>query len=259
MVGATERQNGSTAGQSVAHFPLFYLNPQPITLDRHLKAGVNELTGLHFARPTNSIPLNAIEFQEAARSYPIVFTSGAEPMPVVLVGLENENYFLDISGRWRQDCYIPAYVRKYPFALMESPDRQQWILCIDEGAQNFASSSPVHPFYAEDGKPGEIAQRALDFCSAFQQHYRFTRDFVQGLMEQKLLVDRVSTLTLPDGSNVNLRGFMTIDEEKFQKLPDDIYLEWRRLDWISLIHTCLMSQANWKYLASMATGDIKPA
>jgi hypothetical protein len=250
------RHNGTTTGQTAAHHPLFYVSPQPITLDRHAAAGLNDLPNLNFARGTNSIPLNAVEFSEAARSYPIVFTSGAEPMPVALVGLENENYFLDTAGRWREDSYIPAYVRKYPFALMESPDRQQWILCVDEAAQNYAASAPKMPFYVE-GKAGEVSQRALDFCSAFQQHYRFTRDFVQGLMDQNLLVERVSTLTLPDGAQVNLRGFMTIDEEKFQKLPDDIYLDWRKLDWISLIHASLLSQVNWKYLAALATGQVK--
>lgn len=250
------RQNGTNAAQTAAHHPLFYVSPQPITLDRHAEAGLNDLPSLAFARATNSIPINAIEFAESARSYPIVFTSGPEPMPVVLVGLESENYFLGTDGRWREDNYIPAYVRKYPFALMESPDRQQWILCVDEGAQNYASASPKMPFYV-DGNAGEVAQRALDFCSAFQQHYRFTRDFVQALIAQNLLVERVSTLTLADGGQVNLRGFMTIDEDRFQKLPNDIYLDWRKLDWISLIHISLTSQVNWKYLASMATGQVK--
>lgn len=257
MAVAAGRTNGSTTKATpAAPQPLFYISPEPITLERHAEAGLQEVANLNFARATNSIPLNAIEFSEAARSYPIVFTSGSEPMPVALVGLENENYFLDISGKWREDSYIPAYVRKYPFALMESPDRQQWILCVDEGAQHFTTQTPQNPFYA-DGKPAELATRALDFCSAFQQHYRLTQDFVAALQSQKLLIERVSTLTLPDGASVNLRGFMTIDEEKFLKLPDDIYLEWRRLDWITLIHSVLLSQVNWKYLAAMATGVLK--
>jgi hypothetical protein len=257
MVGAKERHNGTTTGASpVSQLPLFYKSPQPITLDRHAEAGIGVLSHFSFARPTNSIPLNAIEFAEAARSYPIVFTAGEDNMPVALVGLESENYFLTIAGQWRSDAYIPAYVRKYPFALMESPDRQQWILCIDEAAENFAAQQPAHPFYVE-GKAAEVAQRALDFCSAYQQHYRLTRDFVEALKEQELLVERVSTLALPDGSSVNLRGFMTIDEEKFRQLPDEIYLDWRKLDWISLIHACLFSQVNWKYLAALATGDTK--
>lgn len=255
MVGAAERMNGTESGRSAARHPLFYVSPQPITLERHATAGLSDELPLNFARGTNSIPLNAIEFGEACRSFPIVFAVGEEPMPVALVGLESENYFINIAGHWKADAYIPAYIRKYPFALMESPDKQQWILCIDEAATNFRKEAPKFPFYV-DGKPGDVAQRALDFCSAYQQHHRITRDFVQGLIQQNLLVERVSTMTLPDGSNVNLRGFMVIDEERFRKLPDDIYLEWRRLDWIPLIDACLLSQNNWKYLAAMATGEI---
>ncbi|MBY0356177.1 MAG: SapC family protein [Rickettsiales bacterium] len=256
MASSGRQNNGEKSVVSATSHPLFYSAPCPITLERHATAGLHEGENLNYARATNSIPLNAIEFAEAARSYPIVFTSGAEPMPVALVGLENENYFINIAGRWREDCYVPAYVRKYPFALMESPDRQQWILCVDEAAKNFAATAAAHPFYHEQ-QAAEITTRALDFCTAFQQHYRMTRDFVQGLVEQKLLVERVSTLKLPDGSSVNLRGFMTIDEERFQKLSDEIYLDWRRLDWIALIHMTLQSSVNWKYIAAMATGELK--
>ena len=256
MTEAAGRKNGIDPERTAANSPLFFHSPQPITLERHAQAGLSDELQLNFARGTNSLPLNAIEFSEACRTYPIVFTAGEDPMPVVLVGLENENYFIDIAGHWKTDAYIPAYVRKYPFALMESPDKQQWILCVDEKSPNFRAESAKHPFY-NDGQAAEISQRALDFCSAFQQHHRFTRDFMQALIEQKLLVERVSTLTLPDGSNVNLRGFMIIDEERFRKLPDDVYLEWRKLDWLPLIYACLLSQNNWKYLAAMATGQIK--
>jgi len=57
----------------------------------------------------------------AARTYPIVFSAAAPTVPFAVVGLrENENLFVDATGNWRDDAYIPAYVRRYPFCLVET-------------------------------------------------------------------------------------------------------------------------------------------
>ena len=231
--------------------PLFFQNPSPITLERHGNAGLNDQSGVSFARMTNSIPINLTEFAEIARSYPIVFTAAEDPTPIALCGLESENYFIDDKGQWKSAIYIPAYVRKYPFALLESPDKAQWILCVDEAAEEFVPVNPTHRFY-EKGEATALSQRALDFCSAFQQHFKITQDFCYALQSQGLLADRVSTLKLNDGTSINLRGFRAIDEEKYQQLPDDIFLEWRKLGWTTMIDAVLLSAVNWKYIAEMA-------
>lgn len=47
---------------------LFYEKPIPLNKDLHLKARVRQIGDFAFARPTNSIPLAAIEFFDAARA-----------------------------------------------------------------------------------------------------------------------------------------------------------------------------------------------
>jgi hypothetical protein len=234
------------------HNPLFFKNPHPIALERHAQAGLsnNPSFGFSFAKETNSIPVNLVEFNEIARSYPIVFTASENTVPIALVGLESKNLFITAKNQWRSGHYVPAYVRKYPFALLESPDKQQWILCVDEGAPHFMPSAPDLPFY-EGEKHTDMAQRALDFCGAFQQHYRQTAEFCEALKKHGLLTERVSTMRLHNGSNINLRGFLSIDEEKFAALDDEIILEWHKKGWLAAIHAVLLSTGSWKYLARL--------
>jgi SapC len=44
---------------------------------------------------------------------------------------------------------------------------------------------------------------------------------------------------------LTLRGFDVIDEAKFNALPDDIFLDWRRRGWLHLAYCHFMSMANW--------------
>lgn len=84
---------------------------------RVLKAGATPA----FCRNLNAIALSLAEFTSAARDYPIVFASldgGKSFAPVAVLGLaQGSNLFVDASGEWAPDAYVPAFVRRYPFCL----------------------------------------------------------------------------------------------------------------------------------------------
>ena len=43
-------------------------------------------------------------------------------------------------------------------------------------------------------------------------------------------------LTLPAGGVHLLKGLRMIDEERFNALPDEVFLEWRRRGWLPLVY-----------------------
>ena len=94
---------------------LFY--QRPVLLDRvaHRQARVNmRNANFAFTKKTNSVPVTALEFGRAATEYPIVF-AGPSPdrlMPVVVLGLRNEeNLFVNTDGKWT-GVYVPAFIRR---------------------------------------------------------------------------------------------------------------------------------------------------
>src|SRR3546814_5845522 len=97
--------------------PLFYKALQPlhstVHADWRLKAG-----DVSFAAETPFLPIVASEIVAAARSYPVLF-AGDTAQPMVVLGLEPTNLFVE-DGRWASDCYIPAYVRRYPFTFVRT-------------------------------------------------------------------------------------------------------------------------------------------
>ncbi len=241
----------SAAGSS----PIFFQTPRPLDIKYHAKSGVLPSQDFSFATETNSIPINAIEFVEAAKHYPIIFTHTDNPIPAVILGLERQNYFVDSKGKWKMDAYIPAYVRKYPFIFMDMTEtHKQLLLCIDESAPQFkkAGGKNTIPLYEND-KPSAITLQALEFCTAYHNHYIVTRQFCQAIKEADLLEPTQSNIKLANGREISLGGFQVIDEKKLNALSDDKILEFHKKGWLPLIYFSLMSASCWKKLVDIAS------
>jgi hypothetical protein len=237
--------------KAAANMPLFFKTPAALDSERHAQAGLRRKVDLSFAKECNSVPLNAIEFIEASRCYPIVFTNEAEPMPVAVFGWERTNPFVTAEHAWRDDSYIPAYVRQYPFILYQAPNSDKLYLCVDEAASGYvekaaADAEDMMPLYV-DGKPSDATNRALEFANAFYQHVRITRNFCDDLKRHNLLSPYNSTVRV-DGKEKHLEGFLMINETAFNALSQEVFLEFRTKGWLPFIYLSLASAINWKRL-----------
>jgi hypothetical protein len=241
------------AAAPAAPLPMFYKNPVPLEPARHAQAGLKPEVEYRFAAGTNAIPVTASEIPHAARTYPIVFSINAPIVPFAVVGLrDGENLFVNPEGVWRDDSYIPAYVRRYPFIFSEVPESQRLVLCIDEGASNFETQSAQgQALFATDGKPTEALQRALQFNETFQQHYMDTRRFGEWLEKNNMLEDRMARADLGGGQTFTLRGFKLLNPERLRALDDAQVLELHKKGWLPLLHFHLQSLQNWGLLGHL--------
>ena len=151
-----------------------------------------------FAGETNSVILAGVEFCEAAKEYPIVFTqAGDKVVPVALLGLRNEeNLFVDDKGDW-DGRYIPSFVRRYPFVLAETGKTGQRAACIDEGFEGFNDDEGEPLFAGEETTP--ILQQAIDFLEESQKQYLRTETFVQRLRDNDLVMSLDAKVDMVDG------------------------------------------------------------
>src|SRR4051794_24220509 len=110
----TEAQPAQAPANS--ELPLFYKNPQPLEPVRHAKAGLSPKSDFSFATITNAVAITLPEFSSAAFNYPIVFSITTPVVPFAVLGIrDNENLFVNAQGVWRENAYVPAYIRRYPF------------------------------------------------------------------------------------------------------------------------------------------------
>ena len=119
------------------NLPIFYRAIEPLNVTQHGKMKVRPVLDMSEVAKTHAIPLTVDEFALVQRHYPIVFSIGEKPIPIALMGLnENVNVFLQDDGRpIDPSLYIPAYIRRYPFLLARiRPDSDELSLCVDPTA-----------------------------------------------------------------------------------------------------------------------------
>lgn len=230
--------------------PLFYTSARPLDKVRDSKLRVSRPTHFRFAAKSNAIPLLLEEFPMAAAYYPIVFAAGPVPIPAAIVGLKNdENVFVDAEGRWQNGAYLPAYLRRYPFILMDDSEQKQFVLCIDE-TSDMLGEEGEYPLFEGD-QPSEFTKGAMEFCAALRQQGDATDAFVKGLQACRLLIPNDAQIDLRDGSKLQLQGFLIIDPKRFDMLPDSLFNDWRKKGWIQTIYAQLLSSHRWQNLADL--------
>lgn len=242
----------SSAPTKPQGLPLFYKRIEALGPQRHARLGIKAQGTYAFAGAANSVPVNAIEFGLVSRNYPIVFSNEERGLPIAVLGLQaGENLFVDAAGHWERGQYVPAYVRRYPFIALAPQNSRDYALCIDV-ASDLLEVDGARPIF-EAGQPSDLTKKALEFCQTYQTQQDATQLFVEAIAKSGLLVPRSAKVTLHSGDGRALSGFRIIDEHKFNALPDNVFLDWRKRGWIGLIYAHLASQACWPALVERAS------
>jgi len=230
--------------------PIFYAKPVPLVAETHGTKRFRALADFRFARASNSVPLGASEMGIAARHYPLVFAA-AEPGGIVAVmGVQTgENLFVDADGKWAADVYVPAFVRRYPFAFAEQDDKL--VLCIDEAA-NALDDGEGQWLFEVGGKPSAFTEQILQFNREFQAQARAACEFAAAAAAAGLLADNRAEVETRSGKKTTLGGFRVIDRAKFEALPDETFLDWRKRGWLDMAAAHFLSFHSWHNLIARA-------
>ncbi len=200
---------------------LFYEKPVILNRDAHRNLKIRSVPSFAFAANTNSVPMTGNEFAAAARQIPILFIADANnrPSPIGLVGLRrDENLFVDADGRWTGN-YIPAFIRRYPFVLIENKGVEDLAVGIDEAFAGF-NGAEGEPMFDGEGKDGPALQRAISFLNAYQADAKRTLDFASTVARLDLLVPQAINVQQKDGQKYKLDGFSVVDEARLTRLDD---------------------------------------
>ncbi|MEJ2685970.1 MAG: SapC family protein [Gammaproteobacteria bacterium] len=225
---------------------LFYERLMPLSSETHrglrLKANTGDYT---FAAAINSVPLAGVEFQEAARDYPIIFTgTGADTLAVALLGLHNgRNLYLGDDGGWLRNAHVPAFVRRYPFALARDGESEDFTVCIDDSHGGFDTESG-EALFDEQGEQTDFLRQCISFLTEYQGHLDRTKAFAARLDELGLLQSRELQVAGPQGQSFVLRDLRVVDERKLAELDDATVLELYRSGTLSWIYAHLVSTGN---------------
>jgi hypothetical protein len=217
----------------------------------HGRLRLDRSAGFDVAVGLQSVPLGLAEFEAACQHFPILFAAGPRPAPVALLGLsEGSNLFVGEGGAWRPGCYVPAYLRAFPFVFLQDAATSTVYVGMEETASCLSTivGSPLF----EDGRPTPTLTEAIGFCSALRDNLASGTAFGQALEEEGLLEEEEATVrfTAGGGARTSLKPRMRAD--RLDRLSDATYLDWRRRGWIAAIHAHLHSAGRWARLIELA-------
>lgn len=224
---------------------LIYEKVVHVNNQRHAGWSVKVGADYFFAKDINSVPVVAIEFPNAAEEYPVVFAGDKDSvMPVVLLGIrDNENLFLSEEGQWEAK-YIPAFIRRYPFVFSKSEDGSTFTLCLDEEFSGCNQENRGERLFDADGARTQYLENILRFVNEYQGQYQRTQLFCKKLVELDLLEPMQAQFTLGSGERLRLAGFMAVNRERLKRLTDEQVAGLFKTDELELIYLHLQSMRN---------------
>jgi hypothetical protein len=227
---------------------MYYQKPALLDREKHRNRRVKPTGGFAFARKSNSLYIAAVEFNEACKEYPVVFSRSpnGKVIPVAMLGLRaGENLLVTADNRW-DARYVPAFARRYPFVLAELPDKGLAV-CIDEAYAGL-SDTEGEPLFDEKGQETPFLKQTLEFLTQYQREYLRTEAFCKRLEEHGLLKESNARANLRDGRSFGVSGLLVVDEKKLMELPDNVVLEMFRKGEMHLVTAHLLSLSNMQRL-----------
>lgn len=217
----------------------------PFNTQTHGNKKVKTVDTFHFVAKTHIASLLVNEFKRASADLAIVFLKdGGKYGAYALLGLTpGQNLFVDENGEWT-GRYIPAIVRRYPFALGKGQGQDQFLFCIDEES-DFISETEGEPLVGPDGKPSEVVEKAKSFLTDIYRFSETTQRFCQEIADRNLL--KPLNMQMKDsgtGQVQSVTGAFAIDEQRLSELSDEDFLAFRKNGALPLIYAHIFSLAN---------------
>ncbi|MBL4617348.1 MAG: SapC family protein [Robiginitomaculum sp.] len=246
-----------TPATSISGNMLFYKQPELLNIKEHGKLGITPLTEkpYEFLRETQLVPITVTEFVHAAMNFPIVF-AGEDKTPAAVMGMKaDSNIFVDNEGLFVEGAYIPAFIRRYPFAsATHDEDPENMMICFDRSSPMITENS-IAPFFAGT-ELSDTTKQAVEFVKNYEAETLGTRNFVRVMQELDLFETQDVNVAVPKEGEAGvveqkMGTYMGISEQKMLDLTPEKLAELRNNGGLSAMYSHRMSQANWQRLLNM--------
>ena len=231
-------------------YPPLYNKLVPLNPEIHKNLKMHTNLDFSFAKNINAVPVVLQEMASVAKHYPIVFAGDGSGALLAVLGLKaDENLFVDDEGNWKEDSYIPAYVRRYPFFIAKSDNVPGPIMCVDDSSSIFSEDGDR--VLIKDGKVMDDMKTIAETANSIQNYLEQTALYGQGIAKKGLLESQTVGLKLENEVQAQVDGFKTVNREKFDAVDGKTLKNWLNKDWLDATILHLASGENFNRLWQM--------
>ncbi len=224
-----------------------FQKPELVNKEQHGDLGVSQPEKRYgFCADIRAVPLTVSEIPAAMKDYPVVFASPDQMLPIAVTGLiDNVNLYVDENGNWEPNCYIPGYIRRFPFGVANETGSERFAIVVDTAFPGLKKGGDTPLF--DNGEPSEMTKQAIEFCKTYEEDRLRTIEFG----------DRVKALGIAKGQSAqftpageteprSFAEYLGIDENAIKEMTGDKLVELRDSGILPLMYAMIMSMGNWR-------------
>ena len=229
-----------------------YSNLVLINKTEHKNLKVSEIEEFSFATDLKFIPVVSAEMSRIASDYPVVLSLGENPQLVALVALDNKNLALSSEGKW-YGSYVPAYLRKYPFALASSKKNPEQSLMLIDTNSSLISESKGEMIFNEDGTQSDFFKRKIELVSLYEEDRKRTVQIIKVIVASNILEKGEIVVGEGEERKSLVTGFQAVNLERYKALDEEIKKSWKEAGITDFIEAHLKSLGSINNLFTLAS------
>jgi hypothetical protein len=201
----------------------------------------DEINFVEIGKNIGLVPVGFTEVWNASHNCPIIINAGEDAEFLAFTGITKEVTIFN-----KEDVYIPAFIRTYPFLNLDIKDK--------EGKNNYVIGIDNNPDYVAKNKKNSIFDKNKELTKESEAKINLVKELnrqrdvskknVKELKEYDLLVKKDLRVNLGKEEKVILDEFYVIDIDKLVKLDDKIISTWARKGWMGIFDAHLKSIVN---------------
>ncbi|WDE05463.1 SapC family protein [Thalassomonas viridans] len=220
-------------------------NMVPVKKEQHQNLKVAAKRDLSHVANQHIVPVNAIEFAQAATSFPVVIVKDPDSnryRSVAMLGLETgENLFYS-KEKWNA-IFVPQSIGMVPFALGLDPEKEKTLTaCIDTDSP-FVGEDKENALFDDKGEETEFLKKIQESLGRLYDNEVASERFIKELVDNDLLQELELNMSLVSGEKKKLVGIFTVNEKKLQELSDEKVVDFHKRGLFVPLHAMLGSVA----------------
>jgi hypothetical protein len=207
-----------------------------------------------FASDSVTVALTAGELPAACAEYPCVMARQPDGALILLAvtGLQaGHNLFVGADGAWLGQ-YLPVTLATWPFRLVRETDDGHFLVAVRPDTLN---SSVGDPLFNAQGQESPWLLERLRQLTETDAGLSDTAAQLAQLDAAGVLTERSLQAILPDGRDLELHGFLTVDEARLQALPEKTVHALHTCGGLSLAYLHLLSLRQFRQLV-LRSGEL---
>ena len=215
----------------------------PLAKDQHANLRVIQSGDYTRFKQQNLIPIVVRDFFTLSAEFPLVFVtnqSTEEFMPVAIMGLqEGQNLYCQVEPFPAQ--VIPVGFGNAPFAITATDEnREQFAVLVDEES-HLLSESEGERVFTDDGDKTEYMEARIEGLVQAAQQSQQTQESRSILLKKVYSRPSRSNYGIGQTRLYNIDGIYVVDEQKFNELSDEDFLDMRSRGLVALVYAHLTS------------------